>query len=203
MPMKKMTMARKRIKWAILIALPVALFLIILPIVRKRQQQAATEALIQATRERNSVDVMQQLISRGADVNARYKSPDPFESGNTPLHFSAGRGTQVSTVQILLDNGANIDARNDMGQTPLMLAAQYGFTDIIQLLLDKDAKVNLRAKPGGYLNGTNKARTALNYAQERLAIAHKQNQRQVGGERAFEPQLRESVKILKAAGAEE
>ena len=45
-------------------------------------------------------------------------------------------------VYLLLKKGANIEARNDMNQTPLHLATQLGNCEIIQLLLDFKADIN-------------------------------------------------------------
>jgi len=46
----------------------------------------------------------------------------------------------------LLDSGANIEARNAEGDTPLLRAAAYGQTEIFQLLLERGAKMNVREK---------------------------------------------------------
>ena len=47
---------------------------------------------------------------------------------------------------ILNENGADINAKDKDGETVLMYAARGGNTDIVNLLLDKGAKVNATDK---------------------------------------------------------
>ena len=54
----------------------------------------------------------------------------------------------VTTVRLLLDSGADVEARNASGDTPLLRAAAYGQTEIFQLLVEKGAKMNVRDKHG-------------------------------------------------------
>merc|ERR1712038_73343 len=59
----------------------------------------------------------------------------------TPLIVAAANGHK-DIVQILLDNGANIDYQDNLGRTALMLAAGNGHKDIVQILLDNGANIN-------------------------------------------------------------
>jgi len=65
---------------------------------------------------------------------------------------TAGRGDKKS-VQEVLERGANIEARDEEGQTALELAAYGGHTPFVALLLDKGAREKnralLRAAAGG------------------------------------------------------
>jgi ankyrin repeat protein len=54
----------------------------------------------------------------------------------------------VSTVRVLLDSGADLEARDEDGETPLIRAASYGQTDIFRLLLQRGANLNARDKNG-------------------------------------------------------
>ena len=47
------------------------------------------------------------------------------ENNYTPLHEAAKHG-QVSTTTLLIDKGANLKAKDDIGDTPVHLAAQFG-----------------------------------------------------------------------------
>jgi ankyrin repeat protein len=47
-------------------------------------------------------------------------------------------------VQLLLDKGANIEAKHNNGSTALLVAALRGYKAIVQLLLDNGA--NIQAK---------------------------------------------------------
>ena len=75
-------------------------------------------------------------------------------AGTTPLHLAVSIG-RANIVQILLENGAHVDALNGKDATPLHLAAGEGKHEIAQLLLNYGAPLDLRDFAG---------RTALMYA---------------------------------------
>ncbi len=54
----------------------------------------------------------------------------------------------VALVALLLDKGAAIDARDDRGRTPLMIAAGLGHDEVVDLLLRRGADRVLRDKGG-------------------------------------------------------
>ena len=78
--------------------------------------------------------------------------------GMTPLMYAALYGT-TADVTALLDRGANPNARDEAGVTPLMLAAVDGAK--VRALIAKGANPNLRSENG---------RTALHIAAERGAL---------------------------------
>ncbi|HEX4792347.1 MAG TPA: ankyrin repeat domain-containing protein [Humisphaera sp.] len=81
------------------------------------------------------------------------------ESDETPLHWAAQEGhTQVAAL--LLDRGAELNAKNANGQTPLHLAAFRGHGAVVELLIRAGAAGRIRDKSG---------RTPLHIAQ-RTAI---------------------------------
>lgn len=49
---------------------------------------------------------------------------------------------QLSTVQLFLMHGAQVDARGPEGETALLLASAAGHHDVIRLLLNEGAAVN-------------------------------------------------------------
>lgn len=51
---------------------------------------------------------------------------------------------QIELVRQYLDRGADVDERNQYGNTPLFKAAHKGYVDIVRLLLERGAGVNLR-----------------------------------------------------------
>ena len=69
------------------------------------------------------------------------------ESGNTALHWICTRGV-LSTATILLDKGADINAVNDQGTTPLMKAAQTGQLTLTQKLAGMKANLALQDQVG-------------------------------------------------------
>merc|ERR1712228_468689 len=53
---------------------------------------------------------------------------------NTLLHIAAGCGA-YDLAQFLINNGADIDAKNDKGETPLDKSREFGYPHIEKLLL--------------------------------------------------------------------
>ena len=104
-----------------------------------RTPQGETALMIAAIRGR--LDEARALVVRGADVN---------QTGWTPLHYAAS-GTQPqqpSLIALLLENHAYIDAGSPNGSTPLMMAAQYGTRESVQLLLEEGADPSLKNQLG-------------------------------------------------------
>jgi ankyrin repeat protein len=63
--------------------------------------------------------------------------------GRTPLHWAAIKG-HIEVVELLLANGAAVNAKDRHGDTPLHAAAEGGRYDAAALLLAKGAEVNMR-----------------------------------------------------------
>jgi ankyrin repeat protein len=63
------------------------------------------------------------------------------EDGRTPLHWASGSG-KLAVIQVLLEMGANPNARDESQWTPLICAASAGHTEVVKLLLLKNADVN-------------------------------------------------------------
>lgn len=90
---------------------------------------------------RGHLQLVRQLIARDADIN---------HPGWTPLHYAASGTTEQQTaiVALLLEQHAYIDAASPNGSTPLMMAAHYGPSDTVELLLREGADTGLRNKLG-------------------------------------------------------
>jgi len=54
----------------------------------------------------------------------------------------------VTNVRLLLDSGAELEARDQEGETPLIRAASFGQTDIFRLLLQRGANISVRDQRG-------------------------------------------------------
>ena len=90
---------------------------------------------------RGELKLAAALIDKDADVN---------KTGWTPLHYAASRtqGDQLGVAKLLLENAAYIDAASPNGSTPLMMAAMYGNTSTLKLLLDEGADPTLKNQLG-------------------------------------------------------
>ncbi len=99
-----------------------------------------------------TLEILDLFLAAGADVNGR-----EADSGRTPLHALAvslggvGAGT-AAFARALLDAGAEVDARDRWGRTPLHSAAgsrRQGIGDsLVVVLLEAGADVNARSESG-------------------------------------------------------
>jgi hypothetical protein len=70
-------------------------------------------------------------------------------AADEPLDIlQAARKGMTRELATLLLKGADLEARDKQGRTPLMLAAQYGRTATLRLLLEKGAKPDVRDSHG-------------------------------------------------------
>jgi Ankyrin repeats (many copies) len=116
--------------------------------------QVGYTALMGAARGAN-VDVLRLLLSRGGRATITDKR------GCIALHWvvaQPGDSSQATCVRVLLDAGADINARDEGGITPLMNAAWFGCVDAVRELLQRGADPLLRE---------NKNRSAMDLASER------------------------------------
>jgi ankyrin repeat protein len=80
------------------------------------------------------------LIAQGAEVNARSRNA----ARNMPLHAAAA-ARNGEAVRILLEHGAEVNARQEGGWTALHAASQNGDVDMVRLLIAGGADVETRA----------------------------------------------------------
>lgn len=100
-----------------------------------------TPSLIVAAREGDG-PAIREIVKRGCDPNAAYGALNW-----TPLMHAVSTN-QIESVKALLDSGADVNKTGDdeteprtkqLRVTPLMMAAGYGYTPIVELLLQRGA----------------------------------------------------------------
>jgi len=67
--------------------------------------------------------------------------------GWTPLHYACAKG-HLEVAEFLITNGAIVDSMSLGNTTPLMMAVQSGNEQLVKLLLDKGADLQLRNSQG-------------------------------------------------------
>ena len=65
----------------------------------------------------------------------------------TPLHYACAKG-HLEVAQFLIANGATVDSLSLGNTTPLMMAVQSGNEQLVKLLLDKGADLQIRNAQG-------------------------------------------------------
>jgi hypothetical protein len=90
-------------------------------------KDADGESALHHAVEEGHKDVVEFLLAKGADVNAK------ANNGTTPLHVAAVGGNK-EVAELLLANRAEVNTKNDKGETPLQLAERLHHEDVAELL---------------------------------------------------------------------
>jgi ankyrin repeat protein len=88
-------------------------------------------------------------------IRLLFYSSSPRASSTSSLEQAASEG-HAETIRTLISQGGDINARNARGQTPLHLAVKQGNSDVVQLLLENEAEVDVVETDSGC--------TSLHYA---------------------------------------
>uniref|UniRef100_A0A8B9LR83 Kinase D-interacting substrate 220a n=1 Tax=Astyanax mexicanus TaxID=7994 RepID=A0A8B9LR83_ASTMX len=98
---------------------------------------------LMAAAEQGSLEIVQELIRRGANVNL-----DDVDCWTALV--SAAKEGHVEVVKELLDNNANVEHRDMGGWTALMWAAYKGRVEVARLLLEKGANPSITGQYSVY-----------------------------------------------------
>lgn len=119
----------------------VASYLIDQPQVKVESRARTDETPLMIAAIKGRMELARRLIERGAEIN---------KPGWAPLHYAATFPGPVAPdmTRLLLEHHAYIDAASPNGSTPLMMAAQYGNTTVVKLLLEEGADPLLKNQLG-------------------------------------------------------
>ena len=115
-----------------------------------------------------NIQTMDNILKKGS-VDVNWQNPT---DGITPLIMAAIRA-KINVVFQLLLNGANVNMVDNKNRTALYYATFGGSSDIIEILIDFGADINIAEKVTSY--GTD-------YTQTPLDIAKQQLENSIGGE---------------------
>ena len=120
------------------------------------------------------LEVVKFLVEKGADITAadddgdtvffyaqwgeHYPVIDYLRSQSTSMLYKAAKNGDAYGVELAVENGANINYRDEDDNTPIVVAAIAGKYNVVELLAELGANVNARNKEG---------RSALNYVYDR------------------------------------
>ncbi|UCD18829.1 MAG: ankyrin repeat domain-containing protein, partial [candidate division WOR-3 bacterium] len=99
-----------------------------------------------------NAEITGYLLSRGADANPHEceKKEGCASAGfQTPLHHAV-RHDSMSTVRVLVENGALINVTDANGMTPLHMAVNNGNGEIADFLIEKGAQLNIKESKYGF-----------------------------------------------------
>ncbi|XP_059764801.1 rabankyrin-5 isoform X1 [Balaenoptera ricei] len=112
------------------------------------------QTLLHRAIDGNNESIACFLIRSGCDVNsprqpgANGEGEEEARDGQTPLHLAASWGLE-ETIQCLLEFGANVNAQDAEGRTPVHVAISNQHGVIIQLLISHpDIHLNVRDRQG-------------------------------------------------------
>ena len=94
---------------------------------------------------RQDSQFLTMALAHGGDPNLRSHPAARYNINLTPTPiYHAIRGRNPENVRILLKAGADLEARNSAGWTPLMEAASQCAYDVMYLLLEAGAHFRVR-----------------------------------------------------------
>jgi ankyrin repeat protein len=148
------------------------------------------------------LSTVQFLLDRGAIPTTR------GWRGDTLLHVSLNSSQRAAKLGLLLEAGLNIEATNNLGETPLHYAAIFGKDDCVFKLLQRGANVDAISMGGrtplqavlGWCGSASAARHILHHDTLPEECASKGNQACVPGCLFGESDIR-VVDLLLSAGA--
>jgi len=89
--------------------------------------------------ENGSLDMVKYLVD---EAHANSTAVNKIQSNNTPLHIAAENGHLDVLKYLVTEKKADVDARNEAGETAIFLAAEKPHIDVVKYMAE-EAKANL------------------------------------------------------------
>ena len=107
--------------------------------------------------------------------------------GVTVLHIASQKSNEPEIIDLLVKSGANVNALDAEGFTPLHMAAIHGNLKIVKKLVDLDADVNIITTDGknaAELAHLNEELEIEEYLESRMASSQRSKEKEEDSERA-------------------
>lgn len=89
----------------------------------------STDYTIFTAAEKNDVKTLKKVLDAGMDANTR-----DYDRGATALHLACNKG-HVEAIELLIDYGADVNAANKRGRTPIHALIEMRFYKIVLWLI--------------------------------------------------------------------
>lgn len=92
--------------------------------------------------KKNQLKQVEELLDAGIDVNMK-----DFDNEATALHYACSNGSR-QTMELLVKRGANVNATNKRGLTPLHMLVSNRYDPLALWLVGKGANIHIQDKKG-------------------------------------------------------
>jgi ankyrin repeat protein len=90
---------------------------------------------------------VRSYLKLGADIEAKFRNFHSANEGKTALNCACLQG-HSDVTRLLLERGANVDAKDEFGRTGLILATWNSHLECVRLVLDHGADIEAKDNSG-------------------------------------------------------
>ena len=105
-----------------------------------KAQNIMGKTVLMYAAESGNLETIKLILDTEVDRNIKEKT-----SGSTVLHL-ATKMRNVGVLRLLLSSGADPSIKNNSGLTPLLLATEQGYKDIIEVFIDNETGGNFKSR---------------------------------------------------------